>query len=89
MKEKVISLQLVKDELHRVGGVLKFLSTAQVIVKSAHAKYFADMDQQRFAGEKARSSAATSKSSKQPKKVMEKNLMKLKQTLKNQKVISI
>ena len=55
MKEKSIaSLRLLKDELHRIGGALKFPCTVELIqtVKGARAKYFADMEQQKLDAEK-------------------------------------
>ena len=55
MKEKSIaSLRLLKDELHRIGGALKFPCTVKLIqtVKGARAKYFADMEQQKLDAEK-------------------------------------
>ena len=74
MKEKAkVSLRLVEDELHRVGGVLKFPCTVQVIaaVKSARGKYFADVEQQRLAAEKRKSKKSCSSKQKQPKKELE------------------
>ena len=51
IKEKsIVSLQLLKDELIRAGGVLKFLCTMELInsVKNACVKYFADMELQKL-----------------------------------------
>ena len=55
MKEKsIVSLQLLKDELIRAGGVLKFPCTIELInfIKNAPVKYFADIELQKLTVEK-------------------------------------
>ena len=53
-EKSIVSLRLIKDELHRVGGILKFPCTLELInsVKGAPAKYFASMEQKELALEK-------------------------------------
>ena len=80
MNEKaIVFLQLVKDELYRVGGVLNFSCTAQVIaaVKSGRAKYFADMEQQRSAAEKKKKQEILQQQAETAQKSNKINLMKL------------
>ena len=52
----IASLQMVKDELYRVGGVLNLPLTVELLhsVKSACAKHFADMEQEKLAAETAK-----------------------------------
>ena len=55
MKEKsIVSLQLLKDELIRAGGVLKFPCTIELIncIKNAPVKNFADIELQKLTVEK-------------------------------------
>ena len=55
MKNNTISaLHLVKDEIHRVGGVLKFPVTRDLMnqVKGSRGKYIADLEQQKALEEK-------------------------------------
>ena len=49
----IASLRMVKDELFRVGSVLNLPLTVELFhsVKSARAKYFADMEQEKLAAE--------------------------------------
>ena len=52
----IASLRMIKDELYRVGGVLNLPLTVELFhsVKSARAKYFADMEQEKLAAETAK-----------------------------------
>ena len=52
----IASLRMVKDKLYRVGGVLNLPLTVELFhsVKSARAKYFADMEQEKLAAETAK-----------------------------------
>ena len=55
IKEKsIVSLQLLKYELIRAGGALKFPCLIELIncVKNARVKYFADMELQKLTVEK-------------------------------------
>ena len=77
MKEKSIaSLRLLKDELHRIGGALKFPCTVELIqtVKDARAKYFADMEQQKLDAEKKKEEKI---SQQKAKTALESNKIKL------------
>ena len=77
MKEKSIaSLRLLKDELHQIGGALKFPCTVELIqtVKGERAKYFADMEQQKLDAEKKKEEKI---SQQKAKTALESNKIKL------------
>ena len=90
MKENfIVSLRLLKDELIRAGGDLKFPCTIELInsVKNAPVKYFADMELQKLTVEKEKQQKMLLVESQEVDESNEKSLQKLHQRLKAFEVI--